>query len=220
MDLLAERAAGTLPRGGSEAMVRRRRVVYVEGYDPQGAKGYHRLFLREWRRFLTVWPLQASVGDLVIESEAFAHWRLSAAAPGWKVETQYDFLRLEHVIRPWMAAPTWAHLWRSLRWIADDLASLTFFRIFRASWRFGLHLLYPQLFILAWIAASVLAGADRRHGGRIPCRPRHPQGRRPRVRHPDQRRVAASARVRTRAADWVRRRGRSRRTAHRRRCAR
>lgn len=159
MDLLAERAAGTLPRGGSEAMVRRRRVVYVEGYDPQGAKGYHRLFLREWRRFLTVWPLQASVGDLVIESEAFAHWRLSAAAPGWKVETQYDFLRLEHVIRPWMAAPTWAHLWRSLRWIADDLTSLTFFRIFRASWRFGLHLLYPQLFILAWIAASVLAGA-------------------------------------------------------------
>ena len=28
------------------ASIRRRRVIYVEGYDPQGAKGYYRLFDR------------------------------------------------------------------------------------------------------------------------------------------------------------------------------
>ena len=33
-------------------LIRRRHVLYVEGYDPQGAEGYHNLFSRSFRRFL------------------------------------------------------------------------------------------------------------------------------------------------------------------------
>ena len=40
----------------------RRHVIYVSGYDPQGADGYYRLFARSWKRFLTLWPLAAKVG--------------------------------------------------------------------------------------------------------------------------------------------------------------
>ena len=28
----------------ADALIRRRHVLYVEGYDPQGAEGYHNLF--------------------------------------------------------------------------------------------------------------------------------------------------------------------------------
>jgi hypothetical protein len=41
----------------SPALVRRRHIIYVEGYDPQGAEGYYRLFGRSFTRFLKIWPL-------------------------------------------------------------------------------------------------------------------------------------------------------------------
>ena len=51
------------------ALVARRHVIYVSGYDPQGAEGYYRLFARSWKRFLTMWPLVAKVGPLELDSE-------------------------------------------------------------------------------------------------------------------------------------------------------
>ena len=48
-------------------VIRRRHVIYVEGYDPQGAKGYYRLFDRFWTRFLKIWPLTSRLGELAVE---------------------------------------------------------------------------------------------------------------------------------------------------------
>ena len=48
-------------------MIRRRHLIYVEGYDPQGAEGYHDLFLRSWRRFLKVWPINGAVSRLTLD---------------------------------------------------------------------------------------------------------------------------------------------------------
>src|SRR6476659_3172882 len=80
--------AGAAPAGS----IRRRRVIYVEGYDPQGAKGYYRLFDRSWARFLKVWPLKSRLGELAVEPQAFAHWDVEAAGPRCKVVTRYNFL--------------------------------------------------------------------------------------------------------------------------------
>ena len=43
-------------------MIRRRHVLYVEGYDPQGPEGYYEIFKRSWRRFLNIWPLKTDLG--------------------------------------------------------------------------------------------------------------------------------------------------------------
>jgi len=43
-----------MSEGSADVLVRRRHVLYVEGYDPQGAEGYHNLFSRSFRRFLNV----------------------------------------------------------------------------------------------------------------------------------------------------------------------
>src|SRR6516225_7279624 len=50
------------------ALIARRHVIYVGGYDPQGAEGYYRLFERSWKRFLTLWPLASKLGPLVLDS--------------------------------------------------------------------------------------------------------------------------------------------------------
>jgi hypothetical protein len=79
------------------ALIARRRVIYVSGYDPQGAEGYYRLFARSWKRFLTLWPLASQLGPLKLESEDFAHWMIETAGPNWQVWTRYDFLERKHL---------------------------------------------------------------------------------------------------------------------------
>jgi hypothetical protein len=138
-------------------MIRRRHVIYVEGYDPQGAEGYYRLFDRTCARFRKLWPIKVALGGLRLDSEDFAHWPLELSGSDWQVATRYEFLRQERFIRGDIAEPMARHIPRALAWIVADCVNGTMFRIFRASWRFGAALGYFQAMLLAWLAVSALA---------------------------------------------------------------
>jgi hypothetical protein len=143
---------------GSDGLIRKRHVLYVEGYDPQGAEGYHNLFSRSFKRFLKNWPLKTTISDLSIDSDDLAHWTIDAAGPNWQVATHYDFLRQEHMIRANMAEPMWRQVPRALGWTINYLFSGTLFRVYRASHRYGLALTHFQLLLVYWLAASALGG--------------------------------------------------------------
>src|SRR5262252_10767907 len=142
----------------SVGAVRRRHVIYVGGYEPRGAKGYYKLFQRECDRFKRVWPVSLTIQPSEFDSEDFARWLVDVRTSDWQVSTTYDFLRLEKFIQSDMAEPMMRHILRSLGWIVGDLLSGAQFRIFRASWRFGLHLLFVQLVLLAWLELAVAIG--------------------------------------------------------------
>lgn len=139
-------------------MIRKRHVIYVEGYDPQGAEGYYGLFQRSLKRFLTIWPLRVQVSGLAIDSDDFAHWDIEAAGPNWQVSTRYDFLRQEQMIRANMAQPMWRQVPRALRWAASYLLTGTLFRVFRADYRYGLALVHFQMLLIYWLGLSALGG--------------------------------------------------------------
>ena len=141
------------------AAIRRRRVIYVEGYDPQGAEGYYGLFDRAWKRFLKIWPLEARLGELHLDSPDFAHWDIEASGPNWRVFTRYDFLRQEHIIRANMAEPMRRQVPRALGWAFDYLVSGALVRVLRASWEFGLVLVHFQMSLIWWLALSAGGGA-------------------------------------------------------------
>jgi hypothetical protein len=145
-------------------VIRRRHVIYVEGYDPQGAEGYYGLFQSSWRRFLKIWPLQAKVAPLQIDSDDFAHWDIEAGGPNWQVSTRYDFVRQEEMIRANMAEPLLRQVMRAVGWAMDYLITGTMFRVFRASWQYGAALLFFQLGLLIWITLSVVGGWFVAHG--------------------------------------------------------
>lgn len=152
----------------ASGQIRRRRVIYVEGYDPIGPEGYFNLFRETCDRFQRLWPAVATVRPLEVYSTDFAGWGVDLCGPNWRVSTKYDFLRLERFIKGDMAAPTAWFLFRGLKWFLGDLLSGTQFRILRASWPFGLHLLYFQTLLVAWLGisaaiAGILGGAAAAH---------------------------------------------------------
>jgi hypothetical protein len=139
-------------------LIRRRHVIYVEGYDPQGAEGYYSLFERSWVKFLKLWPLEARLGRLELDSADFAHWDVEAAGPNWRVVTRYDFLRQEQMIRANMAEPLRRQIPRALAWALDYLVSGAIIRVFRASWEFGIVLVHFQMQVIWWLVLSAGGG--------------------------------------------------------------
>ncbi len=140
-------------------MVRRRLVFYIEGYDPQGIAGYSRLFRREYSRFLTLWPLQGKLSEPVIERGGhIGHWTIETEGPNWRVETRYEFLNWDDLIKRDMARPLAARLMRVAACFAANLADGTIYRLFRASWRFGLFYLYPTVALAMLTLAAFALG--------------------------------------------------------------
>jgi hypothetical protein len=139
-------------------VIRRRHVFYVAGYDPRGAEGYHRLFGRELNRFMKTWGVEASVSELVLDSDDIAHWTVATKAPNWQTFTRYEFVRFEHVVRAAAQRPMVRQIPRTLHWMFDDLASGALWRTARAAWRFALHLVVLQAPLVAWLAVTLAAG--------------------------------------------------------------
>jgi hypothetical protein len=143
--------------------VRRRHVVYVEGYDPRGPEGYFELFRESCNRFRRIWPISLTLEPLKIDSDDLAHWSLHMHGGNWQTATHYDFLRLERFIQSDMARPALSNVLRALAWYVGDNLSGAQFRIACGAWRFSLYLLYFQLLVIVWVAiAAIVAVAAYR----------------------------------------------------------
>ena len=136
--------------------IRRRHVIYVSGYDPRGAQSFFDLLGRTCERFNKLWPITATLHAVDVDADDIACWQLDLRGADWQVATRYDFLRMENFIRSDMAQPMPRPLLRGLSWYAGDIVSGAQFRIFRAAWRFALHLFCFQLLTLAWAAVAVV----------------------------------------------------------------
>src|SRR5262249_25458128 len=127
-------------------------------YDTLGAESYHSLFARDLVRFTKTWGIEASVSELLIDSDDIAHWTVATKGANWETSTRYEFVRLEHVVRAAVRRPIVGEIPRTLYWIFDDLVSGAFWRTMRAAWRFALHLTVLQAPLLAWLALTIAAG--------------------------------------------------------------
>jgi hypothetical protein len=139
--------------------VKRRLVIYVQGYDPRGLAEYYRMFRREYRRSCELYGLTGKVGRAENDAERFiTTWDATTQGPGWQVETHYTFLRWEDIIRRDFARPAWWKILNMYRAMLITLANGVVARIMRAHWRFGMFVLYPLVVMTAWALLGALAG--------------------------------------------------------------
>jgi len=152
--------AGRNDTGNLQGPVRRRHVIYVQGYDPRGLAEYYRLFRSEYRKFCALYGLTGKVGKIVNADDRFStSWTLDTSGDRWTVHTTYEFLRWEDIIRRDFARPAW---WKTLYALGGFLGSIAngvYARIARAHWRFALFMLYPFVILTTNLIAAALIGA-------------------------------------------------------------
>lgn len=140
--------------------VRHRHVIYVPGYDPRGLPEYYRLFRTEYRRFCALYDVEGSVtrpSDAA--GRTAATWNFITRGDGWQVDTAYDFLQWNDIIRGDFA--------QSIRWkIFHAMITLfwllwegTLARITRFNWRFTCFVLYAYAVLISHVLVAALCGA-------------------------------------------------------------
>jgi pimeloyl-ACP methyl ester carboxylesterase len=139
--------------------VKRRLVIYVQGYDPRGLAEYYRMFRREYRRTCDLYGLTGKIGRADNDPARFiTTWDATTRGDNWQVETRYMFLRWEDIIRRDFARPLWWKIVHMYRTFIPSIVNGVIPRIYTAHWRFGLFTLYPLVLTTIWALLGVVAG--------------------------------------------------------------
>ena len=141
--------------------VQRRHIIYVQGYDPRGLAQYYRMFRTELRKSDRVYGQSSRIGRPRQDDgdASMATWTIDVAGDGWATHVTYDFLRWEDLIQRDFGWPIWRTVLQAsaIFWRAVVIGVIP--RIWRAHWRFGAFITYPQFILLnlmIWSAAAAL----------------------------------------------------------------
>jgi hypothetical protein len=143
----------------SKRTVRQRRVLYISGFDPRGASFYHRMLRDEAAKHAAMTGEAIKVGPRRADSSLVQAWTIASESGAGQVETRYEFLRWDDIVRL-----HWPR--RTLRVWADTLyATYVYIRsgvtraAFRTSFPIGVTMSIPGLLILAQLVLIVAAAA-------------------------------------------------------------
>jgi pimeloyl-ACP methyl ester carboxylesterase len=143
----------------SRVQVHRRLVIYVQGYDPRGLAEYYRMFRREFRRTCELYDLTGKIEAPQDEPNRFStSWDVTTNGDGWNVETRYQFLRWEDIIRKDFARPPWWKIPYMYRALGLALFNGVVLRILKTHWRFGMFVLYPIVLMTLWLLLGIFVG--------------------------------------------------------------
>jgi pimeloyl-ACP methyl ester carboxylesterase len=141
------------------ARVRRRHVVYVQGYDPRGLAEYYRMFRSEYRKFCALYGLTGTIGKLADATDHFtATWPLVTTGNGWQVDTTYQFLRWEDIIRGDFAQPIWWKIFHGLVTFFWLIRQGTLAAFTRHNWRFTGFVAYAYVVLISHVLVAALCG--------------------------------------------------------------
>ncbi len=144
--------------------VKRRHVIYVQGYDPRGLAQYYRMFRTELRKFATLYGVTATIGRPVADDEnATATWTIDSRGADWQVDTRYDFLRWEDLIKRDMEWPVWRTVFHAFAIYARLVLNGTMTRFRKAHWRFAAFISYPEFVVTMEALLSLLCAALLNH---------------------------------------------------------
>lgn len=146
-------AAPPPPQAGR---VRRRHVLYLSGFDPQGPGHYHALYREQAIRqalasgdHIQVGPRQRAGGNAAWD----VRWR--GAVGGEVVDTRYEFLRWDDIVRAHWPRGQFKLLGVTLATTWSLIRSGSLWRIWQTSWPAFLALALPAGLVVAVAAAGL-----------------------------------------------------------------
>jgi hypothetical protein len=136
--------------------VKHRRVFYVSGFDPKGPAWYHDLYAAEARKQAAVAGYELKVGERGRAGKFVARWPLGWRKDGVEVETVYDFLRWDDIMRAHWPRGEFHLIWVFLRTYWRYITTGVLPRVLRTSWPTGIAACYPAVLILGLVFIAIL----------------------------------------------------------------
>ena len=135
------------------ACVKKRKVLYLSGFDPRGAAHYHAIYRQEAEKAQSVTQRQYSVSDRKRNGRFSASWQISTET----TTTDYEFLSWDDIIRQHWQKHPFQVIAKSSSAYWHFLASGTFRKVFHASKIHLTTLIYPLFFIALLLILSGLS---------------------------------------------------------------
>lgn len=143
---------------GDALVVRRRRVLYMTGYDPRRPVVYRDLFARELSKAAALRGYDAGAGALDERNAIAPGFTMTASADGHPVEAVVLILRWDDLIRPVYKSPVIPRLPQLLGVGFDLLRRGVIGKIARLDWQFSTFLIYPYAMTLFAILSVLAVG--------------------------------------------------------------
>lgn len=135
--------------------IRRRRVLYVHGFDPATAERYRRIMARSGAERDNAPPVLSQVAQMSDVSEG---WRITSDASGERVETVFEILRYEDIVRQWQGRPLPKRLLSGLAGWFGFIFNGGLKRVFSVAKGPAGLFFYPVMMLAAFIGLGVFSG--------------------------------------------------------------
>jgi hypothetical protein len=153
-------------------VVRRRHVFFLSGFDPKGASWYHRLYREQAELQGRVTGVQYQVGPRARLANGNSQWQVRSEAAGASVQTCFEYVQWDDIVRAHWPRTPWQVLVGSLRGYAAALASPAALRkVYAGSPRTLVALAYPAAFWLLSLLLGVALAALAVHAASGPLAP-------------------------------------------------
>ncbi len=137
--------------------VRRRKVFYISGFDPKGPAYYHALYSEEAQKQALINGMSIQVGDARRKDRYATAWTIKSSINDQHVETSYEVLRWDDIMRDRMRRKGPAFVWKTLQTYWLYLRTGALWRILKLSYPAFLSGLYPIVFLAGLVGLAALA---------------------------------------------------------------
>lgn len=140
------------------SQLKKRHVFYLSGFDPRGPAFYRRLYASESARQSAVNGMTLAIGERSKPSKLSSAWTIQTSVEGQAVETRYEFLRWDDLIRKYWERNELRVILDYCRVYAMCIANGMFGHVLKTAWPPFLAAVVPLLLILAALGLASAAG--------------------------------------------------------------
>lgn len=130
-------------------------MLYAHGFDPATAERYRRIMARSGAERDSAPPVLSQVAQMSDVSEG---WRVTSDTGGERVETVFEILRYEDIVRQWQGRPLPKRLWTGLTGWFGFILNGGLRRVFTVAKGPAGLFFYPVLMLALFIGLGVFAG--------------------------------------------------------------
>ncbi len=146
-----------MSKDGAEGQVRRRRVMYIPGFDPVHPRKYRERYRREAARQGDLSGYEIALGPK--RTGGKFGWHVSAEIDGAEVETDVEVMYWADIVRGSMAQGVLGTYWQLIRTAWAYIGSGALFRLMRLRKGPVIAALYPVVVLILQLLLAIAAGA-------------------------------------------------------------